>query len=162
VILARITLMVLGTVAILYAVSTTLASVLLFGGRLMLAGFMQIVQHAFRVRASPSPGRDHPRDGRNAARDVPRIRRADDARPERLPHRWRRLQDDRVDRTAVPSWGWSVASGLLSVALDVMLAIQKSAFSRALDEFNHASERVQATLRPAHGLPTLAIGGCKV
>jgi uncharacterized membrane protein HdeD (DUF308 family) len=40
-----------------------------------------------------------------------------------------------------PSWGWSVASGLLSVAFGVMLAIQKIAFSRALDDFNHASER---------------------
>ena len=48
-IFAGITSMVLGTIAIVYDVSATLASVFLFGWLLMLAGFMQIV-HAFQVR----------------------------------------------------------------------------------------------------------------
>src|SRR5579862_7756133 len=49
VIFAGVTMLVIGTAAIIYDVTTTLASVFLFGWLLMLAGVMQIV-HAFRVR----------------------------------------------------------------------------------------------------------------
>src|SRR5579862_8653066 len=50
VIFAGIMLLVLGTAAVVYDVTATLASVFLFGWLLMLAGFMQIV-HAFQVRS---------------------------------------------------------------------------------------------------------------
>src|SRR5580704_17096887 len=50
VIFAGITMLVLGTAAVVYDVTATLASVLLFGWLPMLTGFMQIV-HAFQVRS---------------------------------------------------------------------------------------------------------------
>src|SRR5262245_28401045 len=49
-----------------------------------------------------SPGRDHPRDGRDAARGVSGIRRAGaDARPVLLFHRRRSVQDLWIDRSPV-------------------------------------------------------------
>src|SRR5579872_6416723 len=50
VIFAGVTMLVIGTAAIIYDVTATLVSVFLFGWLLMLAGAMQIV-HAFQVRA---------------------------------------------------------------------------------------------------------------
>src|SRR5712671_5114812 len=46
---AGITLMVLGTAAVIYDVTATIVSVVLFGWLLLVAGSMQIV-HAFQVR----------------------------------------------------------------------------------------------------------------
>src|SRR6266446_2156476 len=50
VIFAGITLLVLGAAAVIYDTTATIASVVLFGWLLMLAGIMQIV-HAFQVRS---------------------------------------------------------------------------------------------------------------
>ena len=61
VLFAGITSLALGTAAVIYNGTATIASVVLFGWLLMLAGVMQIV-HAFQVRTwscllytSPSP-----------------------------------------------------------------------------------------------------------
>ena len=54
VIFAGITMMVLGILAIVYDATATIASVILFGWLLMLAGVTQIV-NAFQVRTSVLP-----------------------------------------------------------------------------------------------------------
>jgi uncharacterized membrane protein HdeD (DUF308 family) len=129
VIFAGITMLVLGGLAIAYDVTATLASVLVFGWLLLLAGVTQIV-HAFQVR-SWSGFFLYLLDGI--------IRATVGTLLVAYPG------SGAVTLTLMlsvyfivgglfktfgsivlqfPSWGWSVASGLVSVALGVMLAMQ--------------------------------------
>ena len=129
VIFAGITMLVLGTLAIAYDVTATLASVFVFGWLLLLAGVMQIV-HAFQVR-SWSGFFLYLLDGI--------IRATVGTLLVAYPG------SGAVTLTLMlsvyfvvgglfktfgsivlqfPSWGWSVASGLVSVVLGVMLAMQ--------------------------------------
>jgi len=129
VIFAGITMLVLGTAAVIYDVSATIASVVLFGSLLMLAGVMQMV-HAFQVRTW-SGFFLYLLDG---------IIRATVGTllvwyPESGALTLTLLLSVyfivgglfRAIGSMVlqfPSWGWSVASGLISVALGVVLAMQ--------------------------------------
>jgi len=129
VIFAGITMLVLGTAAVIYDVSATIASVVLFGSLLMLAGVMQMV-HAFQVRAW-SGFFLYLLDG---------IIRATVGTllvwyPESGALTLTLLLSVyfivgglfRAIGSMVlqfPSWGWSVASGLISVALGGLLAMQ--------------------------------------
>ena len=109
VIFAGITMMVLGIVAISYDATATIASVILFGWLLMLAGVMQIV-NAFQVRSWSGfflylvDGILRATVGR--PRRLPGCRRADaDARAQLLLHRRRLVQDDRFNGSAVSRLG---------------------------------------------------------
>ena len=128
-IFAGITSMVLGAIAIVYDVSATLASVFLFGWLLMLAGFMQIV-HAFQVRTwsgfflylldgiiRATVGTlvvMYPGSGALTLTLVLSVYFV-------VGGLFKTIGSIALQ---FPSWGWSVASGLVSVALGVMLAIQ--------------------------------------
>jgi uncharacterized membrane protein HdeD (DUF308 family) len=129
VIFAGITMLVLGTFAVIYDVSATIASVVLFGSLLLLAGVMQIV-HAFQVRTW-SGFFLYLLDGI--------IRATVGALLALYPGSGAltltlllsiyfivggvfRAIGSMVLR--FPSWGWSVTSGLISVALGVVLAMQ--------------------------------------
>jgi uncharacterized membrane protein HdeD (DUF308 family) len=129
VIFAGITLMVLGTAAIVYDGTATIASVVLFGWLLMLAGIMQIV-HAFQVRAW-SGFFIYLLDGILRATVGTLLVIYPDAGALTLTlvlsfyfivgGLFKTFGSIALQ---FPSWGWSVASGLISVALGVMLAVQ--------------------------------------
>jgi uncharacterized membrane protein HdeD (DUF308 family) len=129
VIFAGIALMALGAVAVIYDVTATVASVILFGSLLLFAGAMQMV-HAFQaqswsgfflwlldgvLRATigsllllyPTPGAETLTLVLSFYFIAGGLFRA-------------------IASTIVrfPSWGWSVASGLIAAALGVMLAMQ--------------------------------------
>jgi uncharacterized membrane protein HdeD (DUF308 family) len=129
VIFAGIAMLVLGTAAILYDVTATLVSVFLFGWLLMLAGFMQIV-HAFQVRAW-SGFFLYLLDGiiRATVGTLLVIYPGSGALTLTLVLSFYFIVGGLFKTFGsivlqFPSWGWTVASGLVSVALGVMLAMQ--------------------------------------
>jgi uncharacterized membrane protein HdeD (DUF308 family) len=129
VIFAGITLLVLGTAAVIYDVTATLASVLLFGWLLMIAGFMQIV-HAFQVRTW-SGFFLYLLDGiiRATVGTLLVAYPGSGALTLTLVLSFYFIVGGLFKAIGsmvlqFPSWGWTVASGLVSVALGVMLAMQ--------------------------------------
>ena len=129
VIFAGITSLVLGTAAVIYTGTATIASVVLFGWLLMLAGVMQIV-HAFQVRTW-SGFFLYLLDGiiRAAVGTLMVLYPGAGAQALTLLLSLYFIVAG-IFRTIgstvlqFPSWGWTVASGLISVALGVMLAMQ--------------------------------------
>jgi len=129
VLFAGITSLALGTAAVIYNGTATIASVVLFGWLLMLAGVMQIV-HAFQVRtwsgfflylldgiiraAVGTLMVAYPTSGAQALTLVLSLYFV-------VAGGFRTIGSMVLQ---FPGWGWSVASGLISVALGVMLAIQ--------------------------------------
>jgi uncharacterized membrane protein HdeD (DUF308 family) len=129
VIFAGITLLVLGTAAVIYDVTATLASVFTFGWLLMLAGFMQIV-HAFQVRTW-SGFFLYLLDGiiRATVGTLLVVYPESGALTLTLVVSFYFIVGGLFKAVGsmvlqFPSWGWTVASGLVSVALGVMLAMQ--------------------------------------
>jgi uncharacterized membrane protein HdeD (DUF308 family) len=129
VITAGITLLVLGTAAVIYDVKATSASVVLIGGLLLVAGLVQIA-HAFQV-LTWSGFFLYLLDGvvRATVGTLMVMYPGSGAQALTLLLSFYFIVAG-VFRTIgsiilqFPSWGWSVASGLLSVALGVMLALQ--------------------------------------
>jgi uncharacterized membrane protein HdeD (DUF308 family) len=128
-IFAGIALIICGAAAVVYDVTATVASVMAFGWLLMLAGITQVV-HAFQVR-SWSGFFLYLLDGI--------IRAALGVMLVLYPHAGAEGLTLALSLYFVvggmfktfasimlmfPSWGWSVASGLVSIALGVMLAMQ--------------------------------------
>lgn len=129
VIFAGISMLVLGIAAVMYDVTATIASVVLFGWLLTVAGFMQIV-HAFQVR-SWSGFFLYLLDGilRATAGTLIVLYPGTGAETLTLVLSFYFIVGGLFKTFAsislqFPSWGWSVASGLVSVALGVMLAAQ--------------------------------------
>ena len=129
VIFAGITMLVLGTAAIIYDVTATLASVLLFGWLLVLAGVIQIV-HAFQVRTW-SGFFLYLLDGilRATVGTLLVVYPGSGAEALTLVLSFYFIVGGVFKTVAsfalqFPSWGWSVVSGVISVALGVMLAMQ--------------------------------------
>ena len=129
VIAAGVTLLVLGTLAVIYDTTATLASVVVFGWLLSLAGAMQIV-HAFQVTDWKGFFL-YLLDGivRGVAGVLLVIYPGSGAATLTLILSFYFIAGGTfraIGSTVVrfPSWGWSVASGLISVALGVMLALQ--------------------------------------
>ena len=129
VIFTGVTLMALGTLAIVYDVSATIVSVILFGRLLMLAGVMQIV-HAFQVR-SWSGFFIYLLDGilRATVGTLLVAYPGSGAQTLTLVLSFYFIAGGLFKTIAsialqFPSWGWSVASALVSIALGVMLAMQ--------------------------------------
>jgi len=134
VIFAGIASMVLGIAAIIYDGTATIASVVVFGWLLMFAGFMQI-GHAFQVRYW-SGFFLYLLDGiiRATVGTLLVLYPGSGAQALTLVLSFYFIAGG-VFKTfgsivlKFPSWGWSVASGLVSVALGVMLAMQWPASS---------------------------------
>jgi len=129
VIFAGIAMLVLGTAAVIYDVTATIASVVLFGWLLALAGIMQIV-HAFQVRTW-SGFFLYLLDGilRATVGTLLVLYPGSGALTLTLVLSFYFIVGGlfkTIGSTVLqfPSWGWSVASGLVSVVLGVMLAIQ--------------------------------------
>jgi uncharacterized membrane protein HdeD (DUF308 family) len=129
VIAAGMTLLVLGTAAVIYDVKATAASVVLIGGLLIVAGIVQIV-HAFQV-LTWSGFFLYLLEGviRATVGTLLVMYPGSGAQALTLLLSFYFIVAG-VFRTIgsiilqFPSWGWSVASGLLSVALGVMLTMQ--------------------------------------
>jgi len=129
VIFSGFTLIVLGTLAVIYDSTATFASVILFGWLLMLAGFVQIV-HAFQVRdwsgfflymldgiLRATVGTlmvVYPQSGAQALTLVLAVYFI-------VGGLFKTFGSIALQ---FPGWGWSVASGVISVALGVMLGVQ--------------------------------------
>jgi uncharacterized membrane protein HdeD (DUF308 family) len=129
VIFAGITMMVLGTLAIIYDVTATIASVILFGWLLMLAGVMQIV-NAFQVR-SWSGFFLYLLDGilRATVGTLLVAYPGSGALTLTLVLSFYFVAGGLFKTISsmvlqFPSWGWTVGSGLVSIALGAMLAMQ--------------------------------------
>jgi len=129
VIFAGITLLVLGTAAIIYDATATIASVIFLGWLLLFAGIMQIA-HAFQVRAW-SGFFLYLLDGilRTTVGVLLVAYPGSGAMTITLVLSFYFIVGGVFKAIAssvlkFPSWGWSVASGLVSVALGVMLAMQ--------------------------------------
>ena len=129
VIAAGITSMVLGIAAVAYNSTATIASVVLFGWLLLLAGATEIV-HAFQVRTW-SGFFLYLLDGiiRAVVGTLMVVYPGAGAQALTLLLSFYFVVAGTfrtIGSTVLkyPSWGWGVASGLLSVALGVMLAIQ--------------------------------------
>jgi uncharacterized membrane protein HdeD (DUF308 family) len=129
VVFAGITLMVLGTVAVIYDATATIVSVLLFGWLLMLVGFVQIV-HAFQVRQW-SGFFLYLLDGilRAAVGTLLVMYPTSGAQTLTLVLSFYFIAGGVFKAIAAtvlrfPSWGWTVASGVVSVVLGVLLAMQ--------------------------------------
>jgi len=129
VIFGGIAMLVLGTAAIIYDVTATLASMFLLGWLLLLAGAIQIVQ-AFQVR-SWSGFFLYLLDGiiRATAGTLLVVYPVSGALTLTLVLSFYFIASGLFKTIGsmllqFPSWGWSVASGLMSVALGVMLAMQ--------------------------------------
>ena len=129
VIAAGITLLVLGTLAVIYDSTATLASIVVFGWLLALAGAMQIV-HAFQVTDWKGFFL-YLLDGivRGVVGVLLVIYPGSGAEALTLILSFYFIASGAfraIGSTVVrfPSWGWSVASGLIAVALGVMLALQ--------------------------------------
>jgi uncharacterized membrane protein HdeD (DUF308 family) len=129
VIFAGISLLVLGIAALMYDVTATIASVVLFGWLLTVAGFTQIV-HAFQVRTW-SGFFLYLLDGilRATAGTLLVLYPGTGAETLTLVLSFYFIVGGLFKTFAsislqFPSWGWSVASGLVSVVLGVMLAVQ--------------------------------------
>jgi uncharacterized membrane protein HdeD (DUF308 family) len=129
VIFAGIAMLVLGTAAVIYDVTATIASVVLFGWLLALAGIMQIV-HAFQVRTW-SGFFLYLLDGilRATVGTLLVLYPGSGALTLTLVLSFYFIVGGLFKTIGsivlqFPSWGWSVASGLVSVVLGVMLAMQ--------------------------------------
>jgi uncharacterized membrane protein HdeD (DUF308 family) len=129
VIFAGTTMLLVGAAAVIYDVTATVASVIAFGWLLMLAGVMQIV-HAFQVRTwsgfflylldgiiRTAVGTMlvlYPNAGAEALTLVLSLYLI-------VAGAFRTFGSIML---MFPSWGWSVASGLISIALGIALALQ--------------------------------------
>jgi len=129
VLFAGITMMLLGTVAVLYDVTATLVSVMVFGWLLVFAGFMQIV-HAFQVRYW-SGFFLYLLDGivRATVGTLLVLYPGAGAQTLTLILSFYFIVGGTFKAIAAtvlrfPSWGWTVTSGVVSMALGVMLAMQ--------------------------------------
>jgi uncharacterized membrane protein HdeD (DUF308 family) len=129
VIFAGVAMLVLGTAAVIYDVTATIASVVLFGWLLALAGIMQIV-HAFQVRTW-SGFFLYLLDGilRATVGTLLVLYPGSGALTLTLVLSFYFIVGGLFKTIGsivlkFPSWGWSVVSGLVSVALGVMLAMQ--------------------------------------
>jgi uncharacterized membrane protein HdeD (DUF308 family) len=129
VIFAGITMLVLGTAAVIYDIAATLTSVFLFGSLLLLVGAIQIVQ-AFRVRTW-SGFFLYLLDGiiRATVGTLLVVYPGSGALTLTLVLSLYFVVGGLFKTIGsmilqFPSWGWSVASGVVSVALGVMLAMQ--------------------------------------
>ena len=129
VIVAGISLLVLGFAAVIYDVTATIASVVLFGWLLMVAGVMQTV-NAFQVR-SWSGFFLYLLDGivRTVVGALLVLYPDAGAQSITLLLSFYFIVAGLFKTFGsialqFPSWGWSVASGVISVALGVMLAMQ--------------------------------------
>ena len=127
VIFAGIASMVLGTAAIIYNSTATIASVIVFGWVLMFVGFMQIA-HAFQVR-NWSGFFLYLLDGiiRTTVGTLIVLYPDAGAQSITLLVSFYFIVGGLFKTIAsialqFPSWGWSVAAGVISVALGVMLA----------------------------------------
>jgi len=129
IIFAGIAMLLTGTAAVIYNVTATFASVIAFGWLLMLAGATQIV-HAFLVR-SWSGFFLYLLDGIIRAAVGTMLVVYPGAGAEALTLMLSLyfivgglFKTFGSIALMFPSWGWSVASGLVSIALGVMLATQ--------------------------------------
>jgi len=129
VIFAGVTMLVLGIAAVIYDATATIFSVVVFGWLLMFAGVMQIV-HAFQVRTW-SGFFLYLLDGivRAVVGTMLVIYPNAGAQSITLLLSFYFIAGGLFKTFGsillqFPSWGWSVASGLVSVALGVMLAMQ--------------------------------------
>ena len=129
IIFAGIAMLLTGTAAVIYNVTATFASVIAFGWLLLLVGATQIV-HAFQVR-SWSGFFLYLLDGiiRAAVGTMLVIYPGIGAEALTLVLSLYFIVGGLFKTFAsialqFPSWGWSVASGLVSVALGVMLVMQ--------------------------------------
>ena len=134
IIFAGIAMLLTGTAAVLYNVTATFASVVAFGWLLMLAGATQIV-HAFQVRTW-SGFFLYLLDGiiRAAVGTMLVIYPGAGAETITLLLSLYFIVGGLFKTFGsialmFPSWGWSVASGLVSIALGLMLAVQWPAAS---------------------------------
>jgi len=129
IIFAGVTSMILGVTAMIYDTTATIASVMVFGWLLMLAGVIQVV-HAFQVRTW-SGFFLYLLDGiiRTTVGTLLVLYPTAGAQTLTLVLSFYFIAGG-VFRAAAstvlqfPSWGWTVASGIVSVALGVMLAVQ--------------------------------------
>jgi len=129
VIFAGISMLIVGAAAVIYDVTATVASIIAFGWLLMLAGVTQIV-HAFQVR-SWSGFFLYLLDGIIRAVVGTMLVVYPGAGAEAITlllslyfivaGAFRTFASIML---MFPSWGWSVASGVISIALGVMLALQ--------------------------------------
>jgi uncharacterized membrane protein HdeD (DUF308 family) len=129
VLFAGITMLVLGTVAVIYDVTATVASVFLFGCLLLIAGAMQIV-HAFQVRTW-SGFFLYLLDGilRATVGFLLVIYPGAGALTLTILLSGYFVVGGLFKAIGsmvlqFPSWGWSMASGVVSVVLGVLLAMQ--------------------------------------
>jgi len=129
VIVAGMTLLVLGIAAVIYDATATIVSVVLFGWLLMLAGVMQIA-HAFQVRAW-SGFFLYLLDGiiRATVGTMLVLYPGSGAQALTLVLSFYFIVGGLFKTIGsivlqFPSWGWSVASGLVSVTLGILLAMQ--------------------------------------
>jgi uncharacterized membrane protein HdeD (DUF308 family) len=129
VIFTGIALLVLGTAAVIYDVTATIASVVVFGSLLLVAGIMQIV-HAFQVRGW-SGFFLYLLDGilRTAVGGLLIVYPGSGALAITLVLSFYFMVGGLFKTIAstalhLPGWGWSVASGLIAIALGVMLLMQ--------------------------------------
>jgi uncharacterized membrane protein HdeD (DUF308 family) len=129
VIFAGITMLALGTAAIIYDVTATIASVVLFGWLLAFAGVMQIA-HAFQVRTW-SGFFLYLLDGiiRATAGTLLVLYPGAGAQTLTLILSFYFIVGGLFKTFGsimlqFPTWGWSVASGVVSVALGVVLLMQ--------------------------------------
>ena len=129
VIFAGITMLVLGTAAVIYDITATLTSVFLFGSLLLLVGAIQIGQ-AFQVRTW-SGFLLYFLDGiiRATVGTLLVVYPGSGALTLTLVLSFYFIVGGLFKTFGsialmFPSWGWSVASGLVSIALGVMLAMQ--------------------------------------
>ena len=129
VLFAGITMLVLGTAAVIYDVTATVASVFLFGCLLLIAGAMQIV-HAFQVRTW-SGFFLYLLDGilRATVGALLVIYPGAGALTLTILLSGYFMVGGLFKAIGsmvlqFPSWGWSVASGVVSVVLGVLLAMQ--------------------------------------
>jgi len=128
-ILAGVTLMALGGLAVAYDTTATIASVVVFGWLLALAGAMQFV-HAFQVRESKG-FLLYLLDAivRAAAGTLLVIYPSSGAAAVTMILIFYFIAGGLFKAIAssmlrFPSWGWSLTASLISVALGVMLAMQ--------------------------------------
>ena len=128
VIFAGILMLVLGTTALIYNMTATVASVVLFGSLLMLAGIIQVA-HAFQVRTW-SGFFLYLLDGiiRATVGTLLVLYPGSGAQALTLILSFYFIVAG-LFRTfgsmalQFPSWGWSIVSGLLSVTLGILLAM---------------------------------------
>jgi uncharacterized membrane protein HdeD (DUF308 family) len=128
-IFAGTAMLALGTAAMIYAMAATIASVVVFGWLLMLAGGVQIV-HAFQVRTW-SGFFLYLLDGivRATVGTLLVVYPGAGAQAITLVLSFYFVASGLFRTVAssilqLPKWGWAVVSGLLSITLGVLLAMQ--------------------------------------